>query len=65
MDQNIVNADLMRFALCSGVNCFGTHVAHSFQEQQLLRDNFVQQGAGNDCTGGTADDALCIQKRYH
>ena len=32
------NADSMRFAYCSG--------AH-FSEQQVFRDNFVQQGAGN------------------
>ena len=28
--NNLVNADSMHFALCSGVSCFGTHLAHNF-----------------------------------
>ena len=43
-----------------------------FPEQQVRRDNFVQQGAGNlrEMTAGTADNefdrhyALCLQKLY-
>ena len=54
----IANADSMRLALCSGVSCFGTHLAHNFLNNRLLRDNLVQQGAGNlqEMTAGTADD---------
>ena len=29
-----VNADSMRFALCSGVGCFGTHLAHNFLKKK-------------------------------
>ena len=30
MPNSIVNAASMRFALCSGVSYFGTHLAHNF-----------------------------------
>ena len=60
MDHNIVNADSMRSALCSGISCFGTQFS-----EQLFHDNSVQQGVGylQELTVGTADDefrsALC------
>ena len=41
-----VNADSMCFALCSRVSCIGNHLAYNFLNNS---DNFVQQGAGNDC----------------
>ena len=53
----------MSFNLCSGVSCLCNHLARN-SEQQVLCDNFVQQGEGNlwEMNAGTAE--MNFERRY-
>ena len=42
--QKNVNADSMRFALCSGVSLLWHLPGAQFSQEQVFRENFVQQG---------------------
>ena len=67
----IANADSMRLALCSGVSCFGTHLAHNFLNNRCSVTICTTRGgksAGNDCWHSwrwfSIDATLCAFKNF-